>query len=222
MFHVFCDGDDGAGPLFESAAKERARLARRDAGQEARARHSQRERVERALRHMRAGGVIVQEEWDLEWRGRVACAIDVLRNALGLTVDGRGLRKDPYVMPVTNELPSMVPSDTKVPVAPVAQTLQARYYLTDWWREVRSRRIDRDGGWCVVCQGTRTTGGEELEVHHMRYGRLFREELEDLLTLCRPCHVELHESGGPRFPPGLPLEHARRLGWDGRFEEWVL
>lgn len=57
------------------------------------------------------------------------------------------------------------------------------YMLSDHWRELRGRAIQRDGGKCVRCHST-----IGLQVHHLKYRSIFDVRLEDLETLCAPCH----------------------------------
>jgi len=55
------------------------------------------------------------------------------------------------------------------------------------WRRRRNRAL-REAWWrCKDC-GART----HLEVHHLTYARLYREELADLVVLCDGCHTARH------------------------------
>lgn len=65
------------------------------------------------------------------------------------------------------------------------------YYLgTHHWSLIRSAALKRDRNRCADC-GT-TNSERPLEVHHVTYSRRGREEMEDILTLCRECHEERH------------------------------
>ncbi len=51
-----------------------------------------------------------------------------------------------------------------------------------WWRRVRLERLAFDHGLCVFCKA------EAEEVHHVTYERRGAELVEDLRSLCGPCH----------------------------------
>lgn len=56
------------------------------------------------------------------------------------------------------------------------------------WESLRQARILKDKGKCSRCSATKN-----LHVHHVRYERLFDEDLDDLITLCGRCHRKEHE-----------------------------
>ncbi len=57
------------------------------------------------------------------------------------------------------------------------------YLQSDRWREVREQRL-HIGRWkCAACEETR-----DLEIHHLTYERIFKEEMADLIPLCKRCH----------------------------------
>lgn len=89
----------------------------------------------------------------------------------------------------------------------VTEEMQASYYLTDHWRATRWKRMVFDGIRCIVCGAT-----GELQVHHWKYD-LFNESIEDLMTVCKPCHTRLHEYENVRvhFPRYVFEEIAQRL-----------
>lgn len=63
------------------------------------------------------------------------------------------------------------------------------FLLTPYWRSVRKKILDRDNHRCQMC------GSENLlHVHHVTYIHHFSEmdHLEDLITLCKKCHKEVH------------------------------
>lgn len=62
-----------------------------------------------------------------------------------------------------------------------------RYLQSPEWQEKRLQVLQRDKYRCVDC-GAR----KRLEVHHTSYKRVFKEDLDDLITLCRACHEEEH------------------------------
>lgn len=61
---------------------------------------------------------------------------------------------------------------------------------TEDWRNIREGALERDGYQCVEC------GAEEtLEVHHIEpTDEGGTDDLENLKTLCRTCHLEEHGS----------------------------
>ncbi len=63
------------------------------------------------------------------------------------------------------------------------------YIASPKWRDIRSLVLTRD---CETCQSCNSH--ECLEVHHIHYKLLAREELDlsCLITLCRYCHEEEH------------------------------
>jgi hypothetical protein len=70
------------------------------------------------------------------------------------------------------------------------------YLLTDDWRDKRRERLIVDDHQCQL----RLPGclGKASQVHHVTYDRLFAEELEDLLSVCQPCHQKRHAHAGRR------------------------
>jgi 5-methylcytosine-specific restriction endonuclease McrA len=72
----------------------------------------------------------------------------------------------------------------------------ARYLRSEPWAKKRRLVLARDGYQCQKCQS-----GRDLHVHHKTYERLGREKLQDLLTLCEPCHMRHHNrESGPKSP----------------------
>lgn len=67
------------------------------------------------------------------------------------------------------------------------------YLQSNAWKSIRKRVIKRDGGKCTKC-GNPPKKHNWLEVHHLHYGNFGCEQLEDLVTLCRLCHVEHHRA----------------------------
>jgi Leucine-rich repeat (LRR) protein len=65
-----------------------------------------------------------------------------------------------------------------------------RYLNSNKWEVIRNAVIKRDR-LCASCSES-----EDMHVHHVHYQRLGRENLNDLIVLCRICHFELHEKLG--------------------------
>lgn len=62
----------------------------------------------------------------------------------------------------------------------------AEYLLTNHWQETRKQRLEKDRYRCVLCPAP------ARDVHHLDYSRRGFEEMEDLRSLCRPCHETAH------------------------------
>jgi len=62
----------------------------------------------------------------------------------------------------------------------------ARYIRSDDWAYRRKQRIKKDGGRCKNC-GSKFN----LEVHHKNYNSFGKEDVSDLITLCKDCHVKV-------------------------------
>jgi len=61
------------------------------------------------------------------------------------------------------------------------------YLRTNSWRKRRDEAINRAGGRCEKCNSTR-----RLDVHHLTYERIGKEDPGDLQVLCRSCHKWTH------------------------------
>lgn len=83
---------------------------------------------------------------------------------------------------------------------------QPTYKQRKFWEKQRDAALDRDGGWCQECWPDRAVYA--TDVHHIRSlgmgGSRYDPEnplnnLENLVSLCRPCHWVKHNrtSGGP-------------------------
>lgn len=66
------------------------------------------------------------------------------------------------------------------------------YLQTRHWRELRKQKLEGATN-CQLC-GHKPDGPYlDYEIHHVTYMRLGREELDDLLVLCKPCHKRHHQ-----------------------------
>lgn len=70
-----------------------------------------------------------------------------------------------------------------------ATTDYEKFLQSDYWHQVRDWILARDDHTCQHCGST-----TRLQVHHLTYEHHGEEHLhpEDLLTLCRSCHEEVH------------------------------
>lgn len=67
------------------------------------------------------------------------------------------------------------------------------YLHSDLWQQIRLRRLAFDG---YICQ--RCGASQNLDVHHLTYQRRGREDIADIITLCRSCHLQHHKQQSQR------------------------
>lgn len=60
------------------------------------------------------------------------------------------------------------------------------YLLTQHWRKFREAYIEEYGDKCRVC------GARGADLHHLYYENLGNESFDEVLLLCRSCHVKEH------------------------------
>jgi hypothetical protein len=65
----------------------------------------------------------------------------------------------------------------------------AAYMKSPEWAQTRANALAHWGERCAACGET-----NGLQVDHLTYSRLGREELTDLLVLCAPCHRAVTEA----------------------------
>jgi 5-methylcytosine-specific restriction endonuclease McrA len=78
------------------------------------------------------------------------------------------------------------------------------YYKSQEWKRKRKAVFIRDN---FLCQDCKIWKAEE--VHHLHYRNLFNESLDDLISLCAPCHGKRHGI----IKPHLPQKYNST--WDG-------
>ena len=61
------------------------------------------------------------------------------------------------------------------------------YIASDKWKEKRVLALERDNYLCQKCKIKSAS-----DVHHLSYENLGNENLNELLSLCRECHLEIH------------------------------
>lgn len=62
------------------------------------------------------------------------------------------------------------------------------YMQSEEWDYIRRQRLRIDNYTCQGCGAK----DKPLDVHHITYDRFGRESLDDLLSVCRQCHEEIH------------------------------
>lgn len=70
------------------------------------------------------------------------------------------------------------------------------YLQSDEWKAIAKQRLDIDKHTCTMC-GCKGTTANPLEIHHLSYRYLYREQeriYEDLITLCHCCHKQIHQA----------------------------
>lgn len=83
------------------------------------------------------------------------------------------------------------------------------YLKSEAWGLKRAARIAMSGGKCECCTSTRN-----LQVHHLTYARIFNEDMEDLMTLCRH-----HHQAAENF---VDEKILLRIGEVGTLRAWTL
>ena len=86
-------------------------------------------------------------------------------------------------------------------------SLKKAVYGEGWSKEKRERVRDRDGYECVICgipqSEYKEHYGMALDVHHIKSARDVdddkeRNKMSNLITLCRPCHMEYENTDLPQ------------------------
>lgn len=200
-----------ASPLFGGMSKPASVNVQpvKEMRDEAKRFHASEEAQRNALKTLRNGVGVTKMDYEQSFADgrRLAPAIEQLRNAHGLLINGDGTVSKPYKLADAKQRPTL---------ARVTTDMKAIYYTLPHWHRVKNARESRDSHRCVLCLAT-----HELRCHHVSYVNLFDEPLEDLLTLCERCHGRVHEDCRLKFPSGVSVQYAHWLGWKG-FEEWLL
>jgi 5-methylcytosine-specific restriction endonuclease McrA len=65
------------------------------------------------------------------------------------------------------------------------------YLLSNNWQQKRGCAIMRDESRCAICgiEGN----GSSLHIHHLSYKNAGNENVDDLATLCKRCHNDIHQ-----------------------------
>lgn len=85
------------------------------------------------------------------------------------------------------------------------------YLNSNEWKQIANERLRIDNFKCVCC-GSSGTNTNPLETHHLSYKSIYNEQnriYEDLVTLCKSCHTNLHRIMNRKTAPN-------RNGWSDR------
>lgn len=80
------------------------------------------------------------------------------------------------------------------------RTRYAYYLRSIAWQQRRNGALKRSQNLCDMCHQTART----LQVHHVHYLNVGKEEAEDLRVLCRACHMTVHATPTPLHVPMNP------------------
>lgn len=96
-----------------------------------------------------------------------------------------GYFKDCILDPKTLKLPSK----NRHKKVKVKKQTYDEFLKSAYWRKVRLLILKRDNSCCCNCGST-----QNLHIHHTTYKHHLKEleNLEDLITLCKSCHNEIH------------------------------
>lgn len=64
-----------------------------------------------------------------------------------------------------------------------------KYLTSEKWKNIREKVKERDNFLCQQCKLKKAE-----EVHHLNYENVFNEKMEDLISVCSECHMELHNN----------------------------
>lgn len=76
------------------------------------------------------------------------------------------------------------------------------YIKSEAWKKKSLERFKVDGYRCQICGSAKN-----LVCHHLTYINLGHEDIDDLLTVCYPCHKELHSDDTRRAPKSKQERH---------------
>lgn len=104
-----------------------------------------------------------------------------------VVVDGNSLKRSFSIVWKDGSIEGFLVSLFLKPLSPQdGSTSYTQYLLSDAWQLKRLQVFERDGWVCVFCHERAS------HVHHKTYKNLGNEPLNDLETVCRSCHQEIH------------------------------
>lgn len=85
--------------------------------------------------------------------------------------------------------------------------LYKAYIKSEAWRKKRKQALAHHGHTCGDC-GKESFHG--LDIHHLSYKHLGAELMDELMPLCRPCHVKRHEQKERKRKTGTTPRKKRK------------
>lgn len=77
-----------------------------------------------------------------------------------------------------------------------------KYLRSAWWKETRAHFLIENNQ-CYVCGKKK-----KLQVHHKTYKRVGKEQVEDLICLCKDCHEVVHKYARDNKKNSVTIENA--------------
>lgn len=77
------------------------------------------------------------------------------------------------------------------------------YLESDKWKQKREERYKKDNHQCVLCKSNK-----RISCHHLTYARLYKEDINDLITFCNKCHQRIHKISPPHDIPDFVKQTA--------------
>lgn len=68
------------------------------------------------------------------------------------------------------------------------------YLKSEQWQKKRQERLRIDNYRCQACLYLKQEEKSPLSIHHISYKNLYKEPMEDLVTLCSLHHLQWHET----------------------------
>ena len=80
-----------------------------------------------------------------------------------------------------------------------------KYLKSEHWKNLKAKKL-KETPWCEKCYSQKF-----LDVHHIGYKNLYDVTVNDLTTLCRRCHDELHKKLNRELQIKRQKEKERQL-----------
>ncbi len=93
--------------------------------------------------------------------------------------------------------------------------LKQKYLKSPEWNKIRTSIMKRDHFSCLLC--SEGVPDVELHVHHITYKNLFNEEEQELKTLCKSCHSNVHNNLG--YPTKDINQYKLEYFWSDDYDQ---
>ena len=87
--------------------------------------------------------------------------------------------------------------------------LKKKYMKSNRWKLKRKQRLKLDNYQCAVCSHNGLRCSQKLEVHHITYDNLGNENINDIVSLCRDHHQQIHDHYGYDYSNIFPINTIR-------------